>query len=347
MREMRTILWTRVGNRALLQWPFKSRHMDGADAESGDCDEEDDSVPARAQSANYTFYLEDDDGRLPAGPCVHCNGNAKAHIWHLALECPQEHVASYRTTVLEPAAWAFARNMADMLILAYPRLQASGGEVPAGVPGHIACRRLPAALLQAATALKAALAVPQGADTKNDRQCLLYRLLLCAPISAFDVRLPHSSRVPGPGGSFPPKDRSTAHIVAPAPVRRTDMPATLALGQILDSVVLPNSRLRPWANAWAAWSVRHLFQLAGVHRCTHSGRSAAAAHKRVPCPLCAPQRPFGEQVVPDLLDAPPFYGPAPPPPPAATGGAGAGAGAAAAAVAPALPLPAPSSHTAM
>lgn len=207
------------------------------------------------------------------------------HIWHLALNCTNPHMTRFRTEALRPRAHAIVNRLADLLLMAHPRAVVAGGG-DTGQSRPVPARAAPAALVSSIADLRAAVK-PASDDTwwsTSDAHHLMYRLLVCAPVSAFDVRHAHPATLPAPaGGRAEPLDRSNSPLPAPTP--DTGMPATLAFGRMLDATVLPNSRLRPWANAWTAWSLQQLVSLAGVHRCGASGVTDTT-DTYVPCPLC-------------------------------------------------------------
>lgn len=86
-----------------------------------------------------------------------------------------------------------------------------------------------------------------------DGRFTLYRLLLCAPFSAFDVR----QSVPGGMRDAHGQRLDNAH----------DLPLGHALGSLLDSTVLPRRYLRRLANVWTSWSAREIKLLVGLHSC--------------------------------------------------------------------------------
>ncbi len=243
------------------------------------------------------------------------------HIWHLITDCTQSHVTQYRTEVLRPHAVALASRLVDLLIMAHPPGEAGANSAP-GRP--VPTRKLPEQLTLAAEALRAAVQPathPTWWDTA-DAQALLYRLLICAPISAFDVRRKHPDLVAAVGaGRRPPLNRNPNPAAMAAPEPDDGMPALLAFARALDATVLPNSKLRPWANTWTAWSVQHILGLAGVHRCGQS-EVEDTTDRHVPCPLCSSRAsPVVDNPVPDLINGAPNFGEAAPAPGAAPPGA--------------------------
>jgi hypothetical protein len=123
-----------------------------------------------------------------------------------------------------------------------------------------------------------------------DIQHVVYRMLLGTPFSAFDVRLIHPSLAVARPVAERRSDDPT--LTDPGPTPDPEMPVSVALGRIFDAVVLPNARLRGFANAWTRWSIRYLIELAGVHRCRHSvnGGTWGSNDRQVPCPLCRKAR---------------------------------------------------------
>ena len=100
---------------------------------------------------------------------------------------------------------------------------------------------------------------------------LLMRLLCAAPLSAHDVRKPTSMK----------KDERVT-VGEPLPIIG-DMPLCRALGTLLDATVLPRHRMRPYANAWLAWSHRHIAELAGAFACTARSPKQFLPCREQPC----------------------------------------------------------------
>lgn len=146
----------------------------------------------------------------------------------------------------------------------------------------MATRPCPAPLLEAISRLRTLAEAPDWASP--DLQNVLYRLLLCAPFTEFDVRRTHPDLTHE--GRHPPRARGdAADAPDPGPVPDMEMPVSQALGRIFDNLILPPACLRPVANLWVRWSHSHIYDLAGVHRCGDSGIPASPS-KFVPCPLC-------------------------------------------------------------
>ncbi len=344
------IMWSRTGAHAMRQWPF--HHRDSglpptADQTSG-------KKPGAGRS-------NDDGEKIDVPDCTHCGRPERQTIWHLANECQQAHIRQYREEVLQPDAAALMLQIVKLLKrghttrrepqqapqAAAPNVVAGnvhGGPGPHQALAHkVPTRPLSAAFVAASGALVSCLAqqANPGWWSRPDAQHLVYRLVVCAPFSAFDVRPVHPSTLPAPGDSRTHStNRSTTDDeVFVAPTADTAMPCSLALGGVFDATILPNSRLRPWANAWTQWSVKHILGLAGVHRCGSSG-VRDSTNRVVPCPLCPPPKhpsPVLEAPMPDITGGP-VHATHQQPHAAGGNGAGAGAGAGAAAAAAALAL---------
>jgi hypothetical protein len=283
------ILWTRAADVTLRRFPF---YRGSADPDSdADADVEPPTCP-RAD-ADSTRPRQPRSLGIPVTEqrCMHCSDVGKHHLWHLALECQHPHVVQYRRTVLQPAAYQAASRLVDLLAAAHPK---SPGARAGNPLVHTATtRQLPAALTQARADLKAAIRVARGAQQWDspDWQHLTYRLLTCAPIAAFDVRARHPHTILPQGCRRLQLCRCDTETPT-APTADDAMPALLAFARAHDAAVLPNSKLRPWANEWVTWSTKHIVGLAGVHRCglsRTSGPQAGTNDAQVPCPLCRPE----------------------------------------------------------
>jgi hypothetical protein len=236
--------------------------------------------------------------------CRHCEARGQRHIWHLAMVCPQSHLAQYRRESLWPRARALLKAIPTLLEDAYPENTDEG-------EGRrtVATRPFPKELTAALKELKAKLPRRPSEEwwSTPDMQHVLYRLLLGVPFSAFDVRTAHPSLTLGGRRVL---ERPSDDATDPGPTPDPQMPVSLVLGRIFDLVILPNARLRTFANTWMLWSVWRLIELAGVHRCALSVDSGTwgSNDRQVPCPLCRADRPsvMGHPV-PDLTGRPGVY----------------------------------------
>ena len=130
----------------------------------------------------------------------------------------------------------------------------------------------PAEFTAACGALEAQLRQWRTWDTHDYRHVVM-RLLNCAPFSAFDLR-DQVFRQPGTKMTTRPSTASRR----PVAQRAQDMPLSMALGQLFDSVRLQRSLLRKWANLWCQWAFKYIMALAGHYNC-----SRGFDRRDVPC----------------------------------------------------------------
>ena len=123
----------------------------------------------------------------------------------------------------------------------------------------------PTAFVAACSEIKRQLKQP-GTWALQDYSHLALRLLSCTPYLAHDVQsLEAASEAPQRRAL---RTSTAAHRAERrAPV--VDMPLSLAVGQLLDSVCMQRSYLRKWANLWCQWSFKYIMALAGHHNCSH------------------------------------------------------------------------------
>jgi hypothetical protein len=314
------ILWTRASDCTLRHFPFRGAYTSAFRQDATNGMGHTTGAPA---------------GAAPAAErrCPHCGMEGKQNLWHLALECRDDHLRRYRAAILQPAVVYVAERLVSLLIAAHPKTPGarSGNPLAHAAPA----RSLPPELSHAGTSLRTALRAAHDPAwwATADAQHLAYRLLVCAPVSAFDVRRPHTHTVHTGTGRAPTRCACSPGGGGEAPIPPTPdtaLPALLAFATAHDASVLPNSKLRAWANTWTSWSVKHIVQIAGVHRCILSG--GAGCDTQVPCPLCNPGLPalLGRPLAdltgdPDIRNTATATGAVAG---ATTGGRGAGAGAA-------------------
>jgi hypothetical protein len=193
--------------------------------------------------------------RMQQNHCHLCEG-APTNPWHLATNCSCDHVATWRTRA-QQSAGRLLLTLCDIVTTALDKL-------PTGPP---------AATLAACAALREA----SGGivwDSVDGAQ-LLIRLLCAVPFSAHDIRAPAAmARLPRQG-------QPAAAVHAAAVHEHQPLPACSALATLLDTLALSRHLMRPFANAWLAWSVRQISELAGTYTC-----ASRSATRNFPCPIC-------------------------------------------------------------
>ena len=186
------------------------------------------------------------------------------------FDCAVGHIATWR-----PHLWSTTKHLLGRLVFLLRK----------------AHRHLPVPDLfeEAATRLLTQLHNMRDFDpASRDYTYVMQRLVFCAPFSARDVR-----------EAVPMGGRRALPVLPPA--QRTDMPLSLALGSLLDAIVLPRHHLRQCANVWTHWAHRNIMHLAGLYHCAlppSTDSSGPQVVRPPPCPRCRSQDAAHHQVGP-------------------------------------------------
>lgn len=227
--KSRLIQASRHGTWSMTMWPFavagEFRKRPG----------DDDSPIFVSPDSHPLVPISLADWTATAGRCRLC-GHGSENVWHLLADCVHSHVVEHRERF-----YSSARGMLEKICAQISRAsERAQGVISPGLETAIAAVRARMDDLR---------------PTAADGRFVMYRLLLCAPFSSFDVR-------------FPAVAVRRVHAADSPRVSNEDaLPLAHALGSMLDAVVLPRRFLRPLANAWSNWSAREVKILVGLHAC--------------------------------------------------------------------------------
>ena len=175
--------------------------------------------PITVSRDSHPIVPETLDGwKRSGGQCRLCHAGCES-VWHLMADCTHAHVVEQRDRFYSSGRDIMERICAE-LEDAYER---AGMVVLPGFDTAVVQMRMHADALTSATL---------------DGRYVMYRLLLCAPFSAFDVRRPIAGGVRAAHGQR--EDNGVA------------MPLSHAFGSLLDNTVLPRRFLRRCANIWTS-----------------------------------------------------------------------------------------------
>ena len=242
--QCRALQAIRCGRIALAWWPF---HFEPTESANG--------IIAPPPAQQKQAFIGSDS------PCRLCHEGVETPL-HLIVACQHEEMQHFRRWLFKQTKHLLARM--DKLIKSAFQVRVYDSASAARAKETT----MPTALQEALVAVAAATKV--ASPSSNDSRVVMFRLMACAPWSAYDVR--EADADTAGGGAHDRSARAQARerrrSTQPAePTTHPGLPLALAIGKMLDSLAHKRSRLRPWANLWTLWSYRAVMRLTTMHGC--------------------------------------------------------------------------------